>query len=652
MRFSTTLRQVGSESVETSAVVPPAKSALTKRITSLCLGSGPLTWVEIAVSSLLLALLAGGALATHVSHGYFYTDDWAFARVFDRNKGFGLIHAFASATPGRPVLAVYFPTVYAMFGLHPALHLAWAAALTVIVAVGVFAVLRELGLPTIHSWMVGGLLVVFPFSDSTKLWATASVIQFSLALYLAGVLLALRAFRLRGRRVIALHGVSVGMYALSIMTYEATLGLILASIGLYAVRTRCVLIGLRWVADVAATFVVVFTVTNRTAKTVHGLGDELHHSKLIFQQGADLLVRSAFPWGPSVTRDHMLLLVAAVSAIGLVTFFAAQRDTFQHALLKHALLMIGGGTIAIAAGYLAYVPADDYYSPYGTEGLNRVNAVASVGYVVLAYGLALTIGVLLGRTVPRGSVIAAFIAVGLLSGYTRILVKDESLWDHAATGERRVLSQISALVPQSNRDARIYVWRSRTEITSQLPIFNSSWDLPGALSVKWHDPAAVAFPVLATTGFNCGDKSLYPTNGLYGASEGARYGRAIFVDSYANTATTVTSKTTCQSLVRHLSKPQISIDPLPKSAVVGDALQIDVRVMEGYEPLVAAPVTLRVGDGSTAQTCEAVTLPSGVATCVIGLPTGMNGKQKISADFPGTPTLEPASAAGLIDVTP
>lgn len=631
-----------------------ARLGATSRLLTNC---EPPQRKELLVVGTLLVVAAAALLGAHVANGNFYSDDWALGAIFDQYGGashpFHVIREFLHLAKGRPTLALYVPATFAVFGTDPHLHLAWLAFLAAIVSMLLYIVLRTVGLSTIASLIISIVVLAFPASDSLKFWVAGSQPQFAIALYLLGTIIAFRAFQAIGRRSLLLHAGSVALYILSITAYEATFGLIFFSVGLYTLKARTRAVWIRSAVDMAVVVVVLLGVSARTSKQIHGIEDQLHHAKIIFQQALDLFSKILVPWGPAPSRTLLVLLILAVLGAGAAVLLMSSGQPAWRRQLKVGVLLTAGGVASVAAAYLPYVPADDYYSPYGAETLNRVNASATIGYAVLAFGLVLTVGVLLFRATPATPVFVLVVSVVIVTGCVRQFVADEHLWDRAATNERQVLSLVSRVVPSPKPGTTIYLWGSRTSLTSQLPVFSATWDLTGAMQLRYHDYTVNAFPILPATGFVCGSARMYPTNGLYDPSMGADYAHGVFVDFVSGRATAIKGRAACRRAVRMLSTPSLAFVSLPSLAQQGMVIRVQARLTRGIDPVIAAPVQLRLGSGADAQTCAATTLPNGLAVCEFGIPTTMIGAEPVSASFAGDTVLRSATApASSIMVDP
>ena len=177
---------------------------------------------------LLLAWVALGLLGVltylpHILHGGFYLDDWSNGAATLNNpdgNSFGqVLSTYASATDFRPVLILYVPATYWVFGMTLWLHLAWASLLAILVAWFLYANLRKLDVPWIHALAISGLVLIYPWFDSTRLWITADQITLSTALALGGLWLSLIGIE---RRSWNWHVPAMALFGLSILSYEIT----------------------------------------------------------------------------------------------------------------------------------------------------------------------------------------------------------------------------------------------------------------------------------------------------------------------------------------------------------------------------------------------------------------------------------------------
>ena len=105
-----------------------------------------------------LAILAGLGFAPVVLHGGFHLDDWSNAAgALYPPGGRSISHTldyYKGITLFRPVLMLYVPLTYWVFGLHQHLLLAWSVFMALVAVCLLYGVLRKLGLPWLRlQWL-------------------------------------------------------------------------------------------------------------------------------------------------------------------------------------------------------------------------------------------------------------------------------------------------------------------------------------------------------------------------------------------------------------------------------------------------------------------------------------------------------------------
>src|SRR5918994_1097860 len=207
-----------------------------------------------------LVLLGAGVLAfgSHVLHGGFISDDWSIASTY-RNRGYGglVLELARTVAPGRPVLDLLQPLPHAVFGLHFGFHLGLALLLGVAASLCFYLLLRTLSFEPLHAAVIALLALVFPWSDSIRLWPTLSISNVAICLYLLGTVVALRGLDAGPRRALRAHAPAAVLYLLSLLTYEVVGCAILLSGLLYRTRAGWRRVFPRWLTDAALVLVML-----------------------------------------------------------------------------------------------------------------------------------------------------------------------------------------------------------------------------------------------------------------------------------------------------------------------------------------------------------------------------------------------------------
>lgn len=510
---------------------------------------------EIAVAAALLMALAAVAYGWHVADGGFYYDDWANAANTHHpigGGGFGaVIDYYADFTAYRPTLILYIPLTHWIFGDHASLHLAWAAVLTATMSASFYWVLRLLAVERLHAGVMAALVTLFPFADATRLWSTASVTALAIALWLAGLGVAVLAFRAEGRRATLLHGGSLALYLLSLWTYEITAAAVGVSGLLYFTQVPWRRALRRWAVDGAALVASLLILTTSTQNEALGVADLDNHARLIAREGAQIIALALVPFG-TPARWLICGLIAAVGALAAGVWLTLGRaDPLRRPLLRWLGVGVAGVVVA-AAGWVVFVPAHWYYTPTPLGLANRVNVLATLGLVMLAYATLMVLGLLVSRALPRlGRAwlvvpLAGAIAIG--AGYADRLLDDERTWNRASDAENRVLDALSAALPAPRPHSTVLTFGAPGWQGPGVPIFASSWDLNGAVKMLWDDWRIDGFPVVQGTSVSCGSKGIVLVGGGY-PPQPRPYGSVYLVDVVARRVARPRSLAQCNAAV-------------------------------------------------------------------------------------------------------
>jgi hypothetical protein len=463
-----------------------------------------------------LALVALGfvallALAPHLQHGGFYLDDWSNAAISLQPPGspnFGnALSAYADMTIYRPVLVVYVPLTYFILGMHMHYHLALAACLAVLAATMFYGVLRTLGTPWVHAALLAALAIVFPWSDSTRLWATADQVSLSIFFMTAGLLIALLGLRRDSWRW---HACAASLYLLSILTYEVTLPVVACAGALYCLQAGWRAARLKWLVDVAVALMAGIWVGAHTARTASGVAGDLAHLKQIVVAGGTILGRAGLPLGSTQTALVLSAIVAClwVGTVACLSFpdrFSAKRGWG----LRNWLLLTGGGLVVAALGWTMFIPADPYYTPTIYGEVNRVNGLAAFGLILAVYGSFGIFGALVGQVRPKTTVLATsvtvLLGVVLLASYVHVLRRHIEIWNLAFFAETYALSKTREELPRLPHGTTVFASGYPANQSPGVPILDTTWDYDGMVKMEYDDSTLLASPVLPGLNLACRD---------------------------------------------------------------------------------------------------------------------------------------------------
>lgn len=502
---------------------------------------------------MFVLLGAAGALIyrSHIANGGLYSDDWAFASVAEHaNSPADAYDTLDDVVGFRPLGVLSLVARFMLFGEHTKWQLAAVLASTVLLCLAIYLFLRTLRVERLHAGAIALLVLVCPYADATRLWATGSGANIAISAWLLGVVVALRGLDTSNRRKsIALHAGAVLLYLVSLLQYEIAYAAIVGTGLLYLTRAPWRRVLPRSVVDIAVASIAIAVIASNAA--IEHAPSYTHHAEILFDDGLKILTAVALPYGTPRTAT-VLGLLAAVALGAFVVARLLPRQAPERGELVRWLLFGVGGLMLAAAGYVMFVGAIEYYSPL-TPGLaNRTNAVASIGFIATTYAVAMLAGTLLFRGLAGGRQLAAAtgvaVAVFLFVGYQDRLRDSAAVWDRAYAHEQAVLGALQRHLPEPPPGSTLLTFGHPTVSENPgLPIFSSQWELRGAVQVVFDDPSIAAYPALPGTRLACGRELAYLTGAGYGPGLGDRYGEVYLLDVPSGRTERLTSRRACRA---------------------------------------------------------------------------------------------------------
>jgi hypothetical protein len=450
-----------------------------------------------------IGILVYGA---YVLHGGFYSDDWSNAADYQLggpSRYWAAVDQSHRVLGGRPVLALLLPIPHALFGVHPSLHLGLALGLGIVTSLCFYALMRALRLAPLHAGAIAILTLLFPWSDSIRLWSTASVNSLSVSWFLLGLFVALRGLRTATTtvRAVVMHGSAVALYLLSVLTYEVTACAALLAGLLYVGRAPLSSALRRWLVDVVVVLgALVYSLTTTVATRHVGSIDERVHDVRVFGRESALVLASALVPVGSTGRPLKLLAVLVLGSLGAIAF----RRSNGSSTLRQWALVIGVGFVALGAADFMLLGSRLHPLDPGTG--NRVNVFAGLAYCLLAYGLIAAVAQLVpGR---RGSALAIVAAAVIGVGYAVRIHGDAGRWQQASVLQHRVLASVDRDLHQLPPGTTLLTFGYPADVSPGVPIFDRSWDLNGAVRLLASDSALHAYPIYEQVTVRCARRGL------------------------------------------------------------------------------------------------------------------------------------------------
>jgi hypothetical protein len=499
---------------------------------------------------LLLLLAAAVLYGRHIADGGFAWDDWRNAATTMFDGGPRFLGPFdAREVVYEPGLGLLLPLPHLVFGRDPAWHLALAAVLGVGLSMCLYELLRELGFGWVAATLAASLTLAFPWSDSTRLWATAGLNQVAGGLYLVGATLALRALRESGPRRTRSSRAAAALYLAGLLTYPVAVVAVACSTLLYRSRVRWNVAwqhGRRDLA-IAAGFAVYERLT--TTKPVEPIPAEIHHLGVIADQALTVLSRATLPFD-GLSRGWGLAVLGGLGAGGtlLARRRAARGDASGAAALTRWLTVAGAAALVCIGSYAIFATGEAKYVPLAEGLYNRVGMFAGAAAAVLVVGVAaVTAEALLGgRRGPRRWTLPATVALCLaaLAGWGARVRADAARWDRAATQAAEVLATVQRVLPHPPPGAVVFTTGHRRYVATGIPVFASSFDLDSALAIARRGPSVSAYPLSGP--LKCGRRAALPPIKPYRTLARVPYGDLFVVDVRRRRVTAVRSAAACR----------------------------------------------------------------------------------------------------------
>ena len=513
------------------------------------------SWAETGACALVLALVALAAFGPHVAAAGFLQDDWDLQSQSRFAPQPGLLGAYEQAASMRffdyrPVVSLVFATTHELLGTDVSAHLALAAAIGVLVSVLVYRLLRELRLEPVHAGALALLALLYPFSDTTRLWAAGGVNNLGVVLYLLATLVALRGLRAgSARAAVALHAGALALYVLSVLTYQVAAPLGLLSGLVYALRAPWRSVLPRWGLDIVAVAAATALVAFNAPRRIQTIDSQLAHALDIARESLSLLAWTAVPLGPPRPVAVGAVALAVIAASLVVARRRPPGDPVR-ADLRRWLGIAAAGALVVAAGYSIIAPANPFFLPLTPGTANRINGVPGLGLSILVYALAMLAGVLALGARRRAALPAIVLSVVLALGYAVRLRESEAAWADSWRLQGEVLAALERGLPAGERaGATVYSFGHPIDAAPGIAVFRQL-DLRPALRVALGEPSVTGWPVLPRTTFACERDRVHPTNNRYGPPNGGPYGRAFFVDVTSGRTARIDSRSECLSATR------------------------------------------------------------------------------------------------------
>jgi hypothetical protein len=498
----------------------------------------PRGYADRAPDVLFVAVVIALSTALYLPRLGFASDDWAFLGSLTTHgdlsaPGRSVEHDFAVYLRQRPVQMAYQTLLFGAFGPNPiGYHLVNTFVLALMAVLG-YLVLREFGVsrrPAVAVAVVYGLL---PHYSTDRFWWSAFGYGAAMTLAFASLYADMRALRSRGAALWFWKAAALTALAASGLGFEIALPLLAAALPLLWYRARRQAEGplggrvgrtgaMMFLGCNVVVLAAIVTFKGAVSAGIGVPGSYLHHLARL-ALGSTATSFGSYGVGlPEATRwavatvDGVTLAagIALASVVGVYLGGLGRRDASIDWSVRTWLKFVAAGLLVFALGYGIFLTnARILFSSSGIS--NRVAIAAAAGLAMIWVGLAGAVSAAVPRR-WRAVVLALPVAALCLSSFL-IVHGLAASWAEAWQRQQALLADIRTRLPTLEPHTTIILDGDCSYIGPAV-VFDSNWDLSGALETVYDDPTVRADVVSANLGV--GDDGL--STRLY-ADHTARY---------------------------------------------------------------------------------------------------------------------------------
>jgi hypothetical protein len=457
---------------------------------------------------LFLALVVLLSLILYIGDLGFYSDDWDFLRrfIFSPNQSFvGLFQsAYFPLVWMRPVQILYLTGLYWLFGLHPLGYHLVNVAILVSGIVLFYLVLRELEQERVLALAVAVLYALLPSYSENRFWMASFQITLSMSLYFLSLYSDLRALQSGPKGVWCWKLLSTLSLVGSTLAYEIFIPLFLCNPLIIWYRKR----------------------------QLYKSGEQINRVKLAVLLGINLpiLILIVF-FKVAVTirlrnldfEEHIVWffqLIKEAIIVSYVHYGIALPHTISKILVEHfngSVLAVGGLLALVLAMYLYLIARQsitDLPSRAKMCGLTACGlAIFGIGYAIFLTGKDAPIKAIHNRATIAAAIGVALSQIGVLTWLTSTFLPTADLRKRCFCVPVSVLCMGGFLINNTVASFWVAAYRQEQEVLAHIrrqfpalpvgstlildgvcryirgvPVFESNYDLAGALQIAYKNP--------------------------------------------------------------------------------------------------------------------------------------------------------------------
>lgn len=436
----------------------------------------------------------------------FYSDDWSFLGTFSVSPDQSLLGLFKVATTPntlmRPLQNLYDALLYRCFGTNPLGYQIVNAVVFLTIIMLFYLVLRRLRLPRIVTVAIPLVYALLPNYATDRFWYAAFQADLSILFFFFSLYAGLRAFSKRATRVFLWKTVSLASMVLCVLSYEVALPMIFINMILFwnpfekfrqlekgaHVSNHAVFIVLNGI--VLAYLVLFKAMTTTRLGKFNYAGDIIHITVNVFQTNfGQLGIKLPYIWGEILAKyatPSMLVVGLVLYTLIFVYLYwitEKKKADFPSSIWMRNLLLCS--IVIFCSGYAIFLTNNKVgFSPTGID--NRVAIAAAIGIAcAIVGGVGWISRRFLSDEMARW-IFCIVIAIVCTGGFL-IINTLASFWTRAYAKQRVILSDIKQQFSNMQKGSTL-ILDGVCPYVGPGVVFESQWDLKGALQTMYHDP--------------------------------------------------------------------------------------------------------------------------------------------------------------------
>jgi hypothetical protein len=449
------------------------------------------------IDCLFLACIIFISSYVFIPHLGFYSDDWDFLARFvhaSDQSVIGLFHAVNTQhTQMRPVQGIYFAMLYSLFGLQPLGYHIINCIIQILLGITFYLVLRKISLPRVIAVSLPLLYLFLPHYSADRFWFAAFQANLSMLFYFISLLTGLSTQTINKGHRVTLQLISILCIVLSALSYEVVIPLFVVHLILWKKKHQHGLFITTMCTVIAVVIFKTLTTTRLTGPWGSGIPGytiyvmHIAFSALSLNYGRLGLFLPATLW--NIFSHYFQLRTAIISILLGGSIFCyiynllGQRQ--KKVMTRHFFAQLTlASFVFFMLGYAIFFTNNNIgFYAFGIG--NRVAIAAAVGIAMTYLGIIGWISTYFKNITAAKAFFSLSIAF-VCASFFLINTTIARYWLQSYRKEQHVLTAIQTNMPVLPKGSTILL-DNVCPYDGPAIVFESSWDLKGALHTMYED---------------------------------------------------------------------------------------------------------------------------------------------------------------------